>query len=96
MSQSPVPRLSIVIPAFNEERRLPRTLDALFTFLDKNPPGEFEVVVVDDGSRDRTSAVVEEFARGRPRLRLLRLERNSGRGRAVREGVRAARGEIIL
>jgi hypothetical protein len=86
------PRLSLVIPAYNEARRLrqgiPRLLDAI-------PRDETEVIIVDDGSSDDTSAVALSHLAELPRSSVLRLPQNSGKGAAVRAGVVEARGEII-
>jgi dolichyl-phosphate beta-glucosyltransferase len=84
--------LSIVIPAYNEERRLPSTLDTVLAWVDQNA----EVVVVDDGSSDSTAAMVEARAVKDPRLRLLRNPGNRGKGYSVRHGMLEARGEWIL
>jgi dolichyl-phosphate beta-glucosyltransferase len=85
------PRLSIVIPCFNEEHRLGRTLDDLFAW--SRPRGAaVEVVVVDDASTDGTAALVTARAAAAPELRLVRLPRNAGKGGSVRAGMEAARG----
>lgn len=87
------PQLSVVIPAYNEERRLPGSLGRIRAFLEAR--GEsFEVVVADDGSRDATADAAE--AAGGAHLRVLRGERNRGKGHAVRRGMLAARGERRL
>jgi glycosyltransferase involved in cell wall biosynthesis len=88
--------LSIVIPAYNEERRLPATLDAVFTWLDGSPYGDAEVLVVDDGSTDATAAVVESRAAIEPRLLLVQNPGNRGKGFAIRHGMLEAQGEWIL
>lgn len=87
--------LSVVIAAYNEERRLPKTLERLFQFL-KQAGIRYEIIIVDDGSRDRTKAVVEEIARTHPEISLISHFPNCGRGFSIREGVLAARGGIIL
>ncbi len=84
------PLLSIVIPAYNEERRLPTTLAAIMAFL-ANEPYSSEVIVVDDGSDDRTA----EIAAATPGVTVLRCD-HRGKGFAVRAGALAARGSIIL
>lgn len=79
-------RLSVVIPAFNEETRLPATLERVRAHLDRDG-GNYEVLVVDDGSADGTAALVLERAQGWPQLRLLQLDVNQGKGAAVRRGM---------
>ncbi|HEX4948631.1 MAG TPA: glycosyltransferase family 2 protein [Blastocatellia bacterium] len=89
------PVLSIVIPLFNEEESLPLTIAAIFQVLDNNPDF-LELVLVDDGSRDKTAALAQEFASKDPRIRLVRHERNRGLGAAIRTGLAAAEGELVL
>jgi dolichyl-phosphate beta-glucosyltransferase len=87
------PLWSVVIPAFNEVQRLPTFLDAVVTYLEgRDEP--YEVIVVDDGSTDGTSDLVE--ARRFASVRVLRLAENSGKGAAVRAGMLAARGAYRL
>ena len=88
--------LSIVVPAFNEERRLPSTLDVIFAWLDGGPFRDAEVLVVDDGSGDTTAALVESRAAMEPRLRLIRNPGNRGKGYAIRHGMHEAKGDWIL
>jgi glycosyltransferase involved in cell wall biosynthesis len=83
--------LSIIIPAHNEELRLPRTLRQVFEFLEKQNYAA-EVVVVENGSSDRTLELAREFASRQPNLVVLREER-AGKGNAVRRGVLEANGE---
>jgi glycosyltransferase involved in cell wall biosynthesis len=85
--------LSIVIPAFNEERRLPPTLDAILAWLNASPYKDAEVLVVDDGSDDATASVV--LARA-PRVRLVKNPGNRGKGYAVRHGMMEAKGDWVL
>jgi dolichyl-phosphate beta-glucosyltransferase len=88
--------LSIVIPAYNEERRLPSTLDTVLTWLNGGAFADAEVLVVDDGSSDGTAAVVEASSAADPRVRLLRNPGNRGKGYAVRHGMLEARGAWIV
>lgn len=88
--------LSIVIPAYNEERRLPQTLRQVLDWLAFRNLAFREVIVVDDGSRDETARVVEDLARENACLRLARSPGNRGKGYAVRHGMLAAKGEWIL
>ena len=88
--------LSIVIPAYNEARRLPATLDRLLHFLAQQHPSAFEILVVDDGSRDETAAVVKDYMARHPSISLLQYQGNRGKGYAVRHGMLKARGLWIL
>lgn len=87
------PELSIVIPAFNEEPRLGESLEKALAYLEERGLVH-EIVVVDDGSADRTAEVAAAFA-GRG-VRTLRHETNRGKGAAVRLGVLASRGRRVL
>lgn len=87
--------LSIIVPAFNEEHRLAPTLATLHGFLSRQRFARtWEIIVVDDGSRDDTCGVVEAHMATMPNLRLVRQTPNRGKGAAVRLGMREARGTI--
>jgi len=88
--------LSIVIPAYNEEKRLPQTLRQVLDWLALGAFSFREVIVVDDGSRDGTARVVEEFVKASACLRLVKDPGNRGKGYAVRHGMLEAKGEWIL
>ena len=94
MSTASQPLLSIVIPAYNEERRLPDTLAAIHTFV-RMSHLDVEVLVADDGSRDGTAKVVSAYAASWSALRLLALD-HRGKGFAVRAGALAAQGRYVL
>lgn len=87
--------LSIVIPAYNEQWRIPTTLIDIIDYIDENKINA-EVIVVDDGSSDATCEVVRKFERIRPCVRLLRIPKNNGKGHAVRSGVLNAYGKLVL
>jgi len=87
--------LSVVIPAYNKEARIASTLQAVVACL-AGKPFAAEVIVVDDGSVDRTAEVARETLAGRVRSRVVRRESNLGKGASVREGVLLASGQIIL
>jgi dolichyl-phosphate beta-glucosyltransferase len=87
--------LSVIIPAFNEEARLPRTLESVYNYL-SNRGGTFEIIVVDDGSADHTADAVDSFAASRPSVRLISYAPNRGKGYAVRTGMLAAAGDRVL
>jgi glycosyltransferase involved in cell wall biosynthesis len=89
------PDLSIIIPSFNEELRLPATLNRIAEYI-QTSGRETEVLVVDDGSKDRTAAVAESF---RSKIRSLRVVSNGvnrGKGYSVRHGMQEARGRFAL
>ncbi|MFZ2555910.1 MAG: glycosyltransferase [Minisyncoccia bacterium] len=90
-----MPHLSIVIPAYNEEKRLPRTLARTIPFL-REKGFAFEFVIVDDGSKDTTLEVVRELSQTYPEIRLISDGINRGRGAAVKKGIAEARGDLIL
>jgi dolichyl-phosphate beta-glucosyltransferase len=88
-------KLSVIIPAYNEEERLGANLGQVLRYLDQHYPGH-ELIVVDDGSTDRTAAVVEQALEGEPRARLISYQPNHGKGYAVRAGVLASTGDPVL
>ena len=88
-------QLSIVLPAFNEESRLPDTLARIRHYLTARG-GAFEVLVVDDGSTDRTLELARQAGAGFPELRVLSNGRNRGKGFSVRHGFLNSRGERVL
>ena len=90
---SPTVDLSIVIPAYNEEARIEPTLRTTAALL-AGQPLSWEIVVVDDGSKDGTVALCERLAAELPHLRVLATSPNRGKGHAVRVGMLAARGGI--
>lgn len=97
--------LSVIVPAYNEEKRLPVMLDEAIAFLEKRTkerpdhrPFTYEIIVVDDGSSDKTAQVVLSYSDKytTEKVRLMKLETNRGKGGAVRLGVLASRGQLIL
>lgn len=95
-SMSPAhPDLSIVIPAYNEELRLPATLERIASYL-PTFGAETEILVVDDGSKDHTAQVAESFRKLIPNLRIISNGVNRGKGFSVRHGMLEARGHAVL
>jgi glycosyltransferase involved in cell wall biosynthesis len=91
--------LSIVIPAYNEEGRIGRSLDEILAFL-SSADYVAEVIVIDDGSNDQTSRRVEDrvksFSAAGHQLRVLKNDPNRGKGYSVKRGLTESRGEIVL
>ena len=87
--------LTVVLPCYNEAERLPQTLQTLLAHLSA-APGEVEVLVVDDGSTDATVTVAESVAAADGRVRVLSYQPNRGKGFAVRTGMLAAQGALVV
>ena len=87
--------ISIVIAAFNEENRVGQSLQKIHQFL-QGRKTDHEIIVVDDGSTDRTTPVVAELAQSIATLRIIRYEKNRGKGFALRTGVLASKGVLVL
>lgn len=85
------PYVSIIIPAYNEESRLPETLERVIAFM-QSQPYESEVIVVENGSADRTFQIAQSYAQRWECLKVIR-EAQAGKGNAIRRGMLAARGE---
>jgi len=89
------PFLSVIIPAYNEEKSLPGTLRSVFSYLGKQSYS-WEVLVVNDGSEDRTKDLALEFQKSFPELRLIENFKNRGKGFAVKNGVLHSKGDLVL
>src|SRR6266436_5213633 len=89
------PDLSIIIPSYNEESRLPATLERIAEYLSTSGHNA-EVLVVDDGSKDGTAEVAEYFRIKIPTLHVVSNGVNRGKGYSVRHGMQEARGRIAL
>lgn len=89
-------RTSVVIPSFNERSRLPVYLSTIVSYFPVDASSESEIIIVDDGSTDDSPEWCEAQASTHPHVRLIRLSRNLGKGAAVKAGVLAARGDLIL
>jgi dolichyl-phosphate beta-glucosyltransferase len=85
----------VVVPAYNEEHRITHTLLKIGEFL-KNKKIDAEVIVIDDGSTDKTSQVVKSQKSKIPNLTLITLEKNLGKGNAIKTGIMKASGELVL
>uniref|UniRef100_A0ABM5FQV7 dolichyl-phosphate beta-glucosyltransferase n=1 Tax=Pogona vitticeps TaxID=103695 RepID=A0ABM5FQV7_9SAUR len=98
----PTRELSVVVPSYNEEERLPSMMNEALDYLEKrqkqDPTFTYEVIVVDDGSKDQTTKVALKYTKkyGSDKVRVLTLVKNRGKGGAVRMGVFSSRGKKIL
>jgi dolichyl-phosphate beta-glucosyltransferase len=87
--------LSLVIPAYNEEKRLPNTLQIIDNYF-KKQFYTYEIIIVDGGSTDKTSEVVKNFQKQSPRFKLIRLCKNRGKGYHIRTGILNSSGKYIV
>ncbi|MCH8048620.1 glycosyltransferase family 2 protein [Patescibacteria group bacterium] len=88
-------RLSVIIPAYNEENRLPKTLKLVNEYLQKQDY-EYEILVVSDGSKDKTAEVIQDLESHIKGLRLMDNKQNHGKGYVVRQGMLEAKGDFRL
>jgi len=87
--------LSVVIPAYNEEKRLPKTLKEISSYLEKQNY-DYEIIVVNDGSKDKTAEIIKELISEIKNLKLIDNKENCGKGFVVRQGLLEAKGEYRL
>lgn len=87
--------ISLIIPAYNEEKEIGRTLGDLQAYLTEHYPS-FEIIVIDDGSKDRTSDIVTDFIKQFKNIYLIKNEINRGKGYSAKRGVLASSGDIIV
>ena len=90
-----MPYLSVIIPAYNEEKSISKTLLAVDQYLQKQPY-EYEIIVVSDGAKDRTVEIAQNFQRQIKNLKVIDNKENHGKGWAVRQAMLAAEGQIRL
>lgn len=90
-------KISLCIPAYNEEKILPETINTVSEFMDRAFGDDYEVIYVSDGSRDRTPEILNAAAEGSGgRIRAICYEPNRGKGCAVRTGLLAAEGDVVI
>jgi dolichyl-phosphate beta-glucosyltransferase len=94
--KKPSMQASVVIPAYNEAKRLPRTLRRFWRTAQKLNLPIVEYLIVDDGSTDQTHTVVDRLRRHKREVKIIRLPHNLGKGGAVKAGALAARGDLII
>jgi len=87
--------LSVVIPCYNEQDRLPATIVAIERYMAERGV-DYELILADDGSRDGTPGVIDKAMESAPQVRTVRLQYNRGKGRALAEGVAVSKGDLVL
>jgi glycosyltransferase involved in cell wall biosynthesis len=96
MSRKQTPRVSLAIPVYNEEEVVPELIERCLRVLDETPGGPHEMIVVDDGSRDRTLEQLYEAAQKDPRILVIELSRNFGHQAAISAALAHVEGDVIL
>lgn len=89
-------KLSLIIPAYNEEKRLPAFLETVVAYAKNYPDEIFEVIIIDDGSTDQTARVAQSSTGRLPRGQMRQHEQNKGKGAAVHTGMKSAEGDYIV
>jgi dolichyl-phosphate beta-glucosyltransferase len=87
--------LTVIVPVFNEEERVERAVPALFQYMEAQF-GKWEVLYVDDGSTDNTYRLLNRIQLDHPGLRVIQSKKNSGKGHAIRLGMKEARGDFVM
>jgi len=90
-----MPYLSVIIPGYNEEKTISKTLLAVDQYLQKQP-FEYEIIMVSDGSKDQTAQIAQDFTRQIKNLKVIDNKENHGKGWVVRQGMLAAQGQVRL
>lgn len=92
------PSISIIIAAYNEEKKVEQTLQTVISIFDKKKEkyGNYEIILVDDGSKDKTIEIANDVSKKYPQLKVISSMPNKGKGFAVRKGMKEARGDIFL
>ena len=94
-TQKQAPQISVIVPAYNEAKRLGTTLESISQYFSMRGTA-VEIIVVDDGSTDRTAELAVEFSKNAPEVKLISYPHNRGKGYAVKFGMANARGTLLL
>jgi len=94
-SEAEIPRVTVVVPCFNEEATLEATLDELVGVLGE-APFSWEVIVVDDGSRDRSAEITQAYSVREARVQLVKHRHNMGSGQGIWTGIQHGKGEFVI
>lgn len=95
MIEIPKPSLSVVVPCYHSEKTLPKLQEAVLETLNKNS-FQFELIYIDDGSKDKTWETIESLKHNNPRITGIKLSRNYGQHNALLCGIRAAQNDVII
>jgi len=87
--------ISIIIPVYNEEKRITHSIERIWRYFKKKSI-LFEIIIVDDGSKDRTEEIIKKFKENKENVKYIKYGENRGKGAAIREGVFTAEGKYIL
>ncbi len=93
---NPFPNFSIIIPTYNEEKRIENTLIRIASYLSQKFGADYEIIIVDDDSEDKTVEIVKKLSRENEKIKLLLNEINSGKGYSVKKGMLSAEGSYLL
>lgn len=88
--------LSIIIPAYNEEKRLPSTLDTIIDYLKDTKSLDPEILLVVDKSKDKTFEIAKEYSKNHPKIKILYNNMKKGKGYAIRRGILESKGDYVL
>ena len=89
-------KISLCIPVYNEEKILPSTLQTVSSYMKKHFADDYEVLYINDGSKDRSAALIQAFAQKDSATRLIDYTPNRGKGFAVRQGILNSRGDVVI
>ena len=88
-------KISLILPAYNDEKRLPQTLDEITSFLEQRFD-DYEVIAIDDGSHDRTLEVLATYRDENSKIKILRNKRNKGKGYSIKKGIYHAKFPLLV
>lgn len=88
--------LSIIIPAYNEEKRIEKTIQNIVSYLSKKFADNYEIIIVDDRSKDKTVEIVKKLSRENEKIKIMVNEENYGKGYSVKKGMLNAQGKYLL
>ncbi|MFC1517584.1 dolichyl-phosphate beta-glucosyltransferase [Candidatus Margulisiibacteriota bacterium] len=88
-------KLSVVVPVYNEKKRITKTIEESLQYFRKNEP-DFELILVNDGSNDSTLEIIQRFAKNNAEIKIVSYHPNHGKGYAIQQGLQKAQGDLAL